>query len=67
VVGADDFAGYCKCEGIIGGVTAGAGLRANVPLPVPLPVEVHAEATDTDTGVWFNVKDLVDFGRQVLQ
>jgi RHS repeat-associated protein len=66
VVGADDFAGYCKSEGIIGGITTGAGLGVDIS-PIALPVEVHAEATDTTTGVWFNVKDLFNFGRQFFQ
>jgi hypothetical protein len=66
VVGADDFAGYCKSEGIIGGITAGTGGGLELA-PYLLPVEIHAEATDTETGMWFNVKDLVDFGRHWFQ
>ena len=66
VVAADDFAGYCQSEGVIGGITTGAGFGGDLS-PIVLPVEVHAEATDTTTGVWFNLKDLFNFGRQFFQ
>ena len=66
VVGADDFAGYCKSEGIIGGITAGAGGGVDLS-PIALPVEVHAEATDTTTGVWFNLGNLFNPDRWFFQ
>jgi hypothetical protein len=55
-----------QSEGIIGGITTGAGLGVDVS-PIVLPVEVHAEATETTTGAWFNVRDLFNFGRQFFQ
>jgi len=47
----------------LSGITTGAGFGGDLS-PIVLPVEVHAEATDTTTGVWFNLKDLFNFGRQ---